>query len=161
MRYFGGMTAEECAEHLSISVHVVRREMRLAKAWLRKELAASDPGPSLLRNDANSFAAAARWMATYSFDPGNAAKARRFSDSTPVLRPVGAGRRNIHPKPLGVGQRNLSSELRRARDGRGTVAGLTQKALRTFIPSLALILPARINDCTSWSCPSMFSAPCR
>jgi RNA polymerase sigma factor (TIGR02999 family) len=38
MRYFGGMTAEECAEHLSMSVHVVRREMRLAKAWLRKEL---------------------------------------------------------------------------------------------------------------------------
>jgi RNA polymerase sigma factor (TIGR02999 family) len=41
MRYFGGMTAEECAEHLAMSVHVVRREMRLAKAWLRKELAAS------------------------------------------------------------------------------------------------------------------------
>jgi RNA polymerase sigma factor (sigma-70 family) len=45
MRYFGGMTAEECAEHLSISVHVVRREMRLAKAWLRKELAASETNP--------------------------------------------------------------------------------------------------------------------
>lgn len=42
MRYFGGMTAEECAEHLAMSVHVVRREMRLAKAWLRKELAASE-----------------------------------------------------------------------------------------------------------------------
>jgi RNA polymerase sigma factor (TIGR02999 family) len=41
MRYFGGMTAEESAEHLSMSVHVVRRELRLAKAWLRKELAAS------------------------------------------------------------------------------------------------------------------------
>jgi RNA polymerase sigma factor (TIGR02999 family) len=44
MRYFAGMTAEECAEHLSMSVHIVRREMRLAKAWLRKELAASSAG---------------------------------------------------------------------------------------------------------------------
>jgi len=41
MRYFGGMTAEECAEHLAMSVHVVRRELRVAKAWLRKELAVS------------------------------------------------------------------------------------------------------------------------
>ncbi|HLK65395.1 MAG TPA: ECF-type sigma factor [Bryobacteraceae bacterium] len=39
MRYFGGMTAEESAEALSISVHVVRRQLRLAQAWLRKELA--------------------------------------------------------------------------------------------------------------------------
>ena len=40
MRYFGGMTAEESAETLSLSVHVVRRELRLAQAWLRKEIAA-------------------------------------------------------------------------------------------------------------------------
>jgi len=39
MRYFGGMTAEETAEALSMSVHVVRRELRLAQAWLRKEMA--------------------------------------------------------------------------------------------------------------------------
>lgn len=38
MRYFGGMTAEESATALSISVHVVRRELRLAQAWLRKEI---------------------------------------------------------------------------------------------------------------------------
>jgi len=38
MRYFGGMTAEESAAVLSISVHVVRRELRLAQAWLRKEM---------------------------------------------------------------------------------------------------------------------------
>jgi RNA polymerase sigma factor (TIGR02999 family) len=38
MRYFAGMTAEECAEVLSISVHVVRRELRLAQAWLRREI---------------------------------------------------------------------------------------------------------------------------
>ncbi len=39
MRYFGGMTAEESAEVLAMSVHVVRRELRLAQAWLRKEMA--------------------------------------------------------------------------------------------------------------------------
>ena len=39
MRYFGGMTAEESATALSISVHVVRRELRVAQAWLHKEVA--------------------------------------------------------------------------------------------------------------------------
>ena len=39
MRFFGGMTAEESADVLSISVHIVRRELRLAQAWLRKEMA--------------------------------------------------------------------------------------------------------------------------
>ena len=39
MRYFGGMTAEESAEALSISVHAVRRELRLGQALLRKEMA--------------------------------------------------------------------------------------------------------------------------
>ena len=39
MRYFGGMTAEESSIALSIPVHVVRRELRLAQAWLRKEIA--------------------------------------------------------------------------------------------------------------------------
>jgi DNA-directed RNA polymerase specialized sigma24 family protein len=38
MRYFGGMTAEETAEALDRSVHVVRHELRLAHAWLRREL---------------------------------------------------------------------------------------------------------------------------
>ena len=39
MRYFGGMTAEESATALAMSVHVVRRELRVAQAWLRKEMA--------------------------------------------------------------------------------------------------------------------------
>jgi len=39
MRYFGGMTAEESATVLSMSVHVVRRELRLGQAWLRREMA--------------------------------------------------------------------------------------------------------------------------
>ena len=39
MRYFGGMTAEESALALAMPVHVVRRELRLAQAWMKKELA--------------------------------------------------------------------------------------------------------------------------
>lgn len=39
MRYFGGMTAEESAKVVGRSVHIVRHEIRLAQAWLRRELA--------------------------------------------------------------------------------------------------------------------------
>lgn len=39
MRYFGGMTAEETAEALNLSVHVVRHDLRFAQAWLRRKLA--------------------------------------------------------------------------------------------------------------------------
>ena len=38
LRYFGGMTAEETAELLGQSVHVVRHDLRLAQAWLRRTL---------------------------------------------------------------------------------------------------------------------------
>jgi DNA-directed RNA polymerase specialized sigma24 family protein len=38
MRYFGGMTAEETAEALGQSVQIVRHDLRLAQAWLRREL---------------------------------------------------------------------------------------------------------------------------
>lgn len=38
MRYFGGMTAEESAEALQLSVHVVRHNLRFAQAWLRRRL---------------------------------------------------------------------------------------------------------------------------
>jgi len=48
MRYFGGMTAEETSDALSIPVHVVRRELRLAQAWLRKEMAGEDPSAGTL-----------------------------------------------------------------------------------------------------------------
>jgi RNA polymerase sigma factor (TIGR02999 family) len=44
MRYFGGMTAEESAMALSMPVHLVRRELRLAQAWLRKEMAGENSG---------------------------------------------------------------------------------------------------------------------
>jgi RNA polymerase sigma factor (TIGR02999 family) len=39
MRYFGGMTAEETAEALELSVHTVRHDLRYAQAWLRRKLA--------------------------------------------------------------------------------------------------------------------------
>ena len=38
MRYFGGMTATESAMALSIPVHIVRRELRLANALLRRQM---------------------------------------------------------------------------------------------------------------------------
>jgi DNA-directed RNA polymerase specialized sigma24 family protein len=44
MRFFGGMTAEESSDALSIPVHMVRRELRLAQAWLRKEMAGEESG---------------------------------------------------------------------------------------------------------------------
>ena len=44
MRFFGGMTAEESSTALSMPVHAVRRELRLAQAWLRQEMSAGEPG---------------------------------------------------------------------------------------------------------------------
>ncbi len=38
MRYFGGMTAEEAAEALGKSVHIVRHDLQLAQAWLSRRL---------------------------------------------------------------------------------------------------------------------------
>lgn len=37
LRYFGGMSVEECAEVLGISPRTVRREWMFARAWLRAE----------------------------------------------------------------------------------------------------------------------------
>src|SRR5262249_20501219 len=38
LRFFSGLTAEETAEALSISVETITRDWRLARAWLQKEL---------------------------------------------------------------------------------------------------------------------------
>jgi RNA polymerase sigma factor (TIGR02999 family) len=38
MRFFGGMTAEESAEVLGLPVEKVRGELRIAQAWLKREL---------------------------------------------------------------------------------------------------------------------------
>lgn len=41
LRYFGGLSIEETAEVLGVSVATVNRQWRLAKAWLFKEIAGS------------------------------------------------------------------------------------------------------------------------
>ena len=41
LRFFSGLTAEETAEALSISVETITRDWRLARAWLQKELRAA------------------------------------------------------------------------------------------------------------------------
>jgi RNA polymerase sigma factor (TIGR02999 family) len=41
MRYFAGMTVEETADALDISPATVKREWSMARAWLRRELAAA------------------------------------------------------------------------------------------------------------------------
>ncbi len=38
MRFFGGRTAEQSAEALDLPVEKVRGELRIAQAWLQKEL---------------------------------------------------------------------------------------------------------------------------
>ena len=38
LKFFGGLTAEDSAELLGVSVHHVNRQMRLAQAWLRREI---------------------------------------------------------------------------------------------------------------------------
>jgi RNA polymerase sigma factor (TIGR02999 family) len=38
LRYFGGLSVEETAEALSVSVATVTRDWRLTKAWLQREL---------------------------------------------------------------------------------------------------------------------------
>jgi RNA polymerase sigma factor (TIGR02999 family) len=39
LHYFGGLTADEVAAAVGRSVHIVRHDLRLARAWLRRELA--------------------------------------------------------------------------------------------------------------------------
>jgi len=41
MRFFGGMSLEETAEALHLSAGTIKRDWRLAKAWLARELGGS------------------------------------------------------------------------------------------------------------------------
>jgi RNA polymerase sigma-70 factor (ECF subfamily) len=50
-KYFSGMTAEESAEVLGIPTHKVQSQMRLAQAWLRRELTESAPEPPVSSPD--------------------------------------------------------------------------------------------------------------
>ncbi len=44
LRFFAGMSVEETAEAMSVSPTTIKREWRLAKAWLNRELATVKPG---------------------------------------------------------------------------------------------------------------------
>ena len=44
LHFFGGLTYEEIAEVLGVSLSTVRFDMRFAKAWLRRELTKGPPG---------------------------------------------------------------------------------------------------------------------
>lgn len=44
MSYFGGLTQEECGEVLNLPPHTVFRELRLARAWLQRELSNESSG---------------------------------------------------------------------------------------------------------------------
>jgi RNA polymerase sigma factor (TIGR02999 family) len=43
LRYFGGLTAEETAEFLKLSLRTVEREWNMAKAWLYRALSGDEP----------------------------------------------------------------------------------------------------------------------
>jgi DNA-directed RNA polymerase specialized sigma24 family protein len=42
-RYFGGLTLEETAEALGVSLATVKRELRFAHAWLAADLGSEHP----------------------------------------------------------------------------------------------------------------------
>jgi RNA polymerase sigma-70 factor, ECF subfamily len=45
LRFFGGLTVEETAEVLHVSAETIKRDWRLAKLWLLRELK-GDAGPA-------------------------------------------------------------------------------------------------------------------
>lgn len=49
LRYFGGLTIEEAAEVLGVSHATVERDLKLAKAWLAREMSAAGPAPRSAR----------------------------------------------------------------------------------------------------------------
>jgi RNA polymerase sigma factor (TIGR02999 family) len=49
MRFFGGLTAEESAEVLDLPVEKVRAELRLAQAWLERELDRETPSNKIFK----------------------------------------------------------------------------------------------------------------
>lgn len=46
LRYFGGLTVEETAEFVKLSLRTVRREWNMAKAWLHRALSGEEPDES-------------------------------------------------------------------------------------------------------------------
>jgi len=52
LRFFGGLTVEETASVLNVSVDTVMRDWRLAKVWLRREMRTRSAWPHGARDDA-------------------------------------------------------------------------------------------------------------
>jgi RNA polymerase sigma factor (TIGR02999 family) len=46
LRFFGGLTIEEVAEALGISDSTVKREWRVARAWLYQQISGASPDPA-------------------------------------------------------------------------------------------------------------------
>ena len=44
LRFFGGLTTEEIGDVMAISPSTIRREWRIAKAWLRRRIMEGEPG---------------------------------------------------------------------------------------------------------------------
>ncbi len=47
LRFFGGITMAGAAHILGLAERTAEREWRVARAWLRRELAGSEPGDRL------------------------------------------------------------------------------------------------------------------
>jgi len=47
LRFFGGLSVEEIGEVLEISPRTIRREWRVAKAWLRREIMVGEPNAAI------------------------------------------------------------------------------------------------------------------
>ncbi len=47
LRFFGGLSIEEIGEVLAISPRTIRREWRVAKAWLRREIMKGEPDAAI------------------------------------------------------------------------------------------------------------------
>jgi RNA polymerase sigma factor (sigma-70 family) len=43
LHYFGGFTVTEIAEQLKVSVSTAESDLRIARAWLRRQLGGTDP----------------------------------------------------------------------------------------------------------------------
>jgi RNA polymerase sigma-70 factor, ECF subfamily len=46
LRYFGGLTREEVAEAMGLTLATVKRDLTLAEAWLRREISGESSGPA-------------------------------------------------------------------------------------------------------------------
>jgi RNA polymerase sigma-70 factor, ECF subfamily len=56
LKYFGGLTAEDSATLLGVPVHRINRQIRLAQAWLRRELEAPQKPAQSTPEDPPDFA---------------------------------------------------------------------------------------------------------